>query len=120
MATPLCTPGSKPHSTCSGPAWRLAGTRCRRPQPLSSPQETSFMSRKRILILLAAAAVLAATGLYASWFHRDTGLQGSGTVKARTIRVGSKIGGGTDQVLVREGDSVQPGQILITFDDQEL
>jgi HlyD family secretion protein len=78
------------------------------------------MSRQRILILLAAAAVLAATALYAGWFHRDTGLQGSGTVEARNIRVGSKIGGRIDRVLVREGDSVQPGQVLITFDDQEL
>ncbi len=79
------------------------------------------MNRKRILIiLLAAAAVLTATALYAGWFNRDTGLQGSGTVEARNIRVGSKIGGRIDKVLVREGDSVQPGQVLITFDDKEL
>jgi HlyD family secretion protein len=78
------------------------------------------MNRKRILILLIAAAALAATGLYAGWFHRDTSLQGSGTVEARNIRVGSKIGGRIDKVLVREGDSVQPGQVLITFDDKEL
>src|SRR5256886_6347950 len=78
------------------------------------------MSRKRILILLAAAAALAATGLYAGWFRRDTALHGSGTVEARNIRVGSKIGGRIDKVLVREGDSVQPGQVLISFDDKEL
>jgi len=78
------------------------------------------MKRKRVLILLVAAAALAATGLYAGWFHRDTALQGSGTVEARNIRVGSKVGGRIDKVLVREGDSVQPGQILITFDDKEL
>jgi multidrug resistance efflux pump len=78
------------------------------------------MSRKYILILLAVAAVLAATALYAGWFHRDTALQGSGTVEARNIRVGSKVGGRINKVLVREGDSVQPGQVLITFDDKEL
>jgi multidrug resistance efflux pump len=78
------------------------------------------MNRKHILILLAAAGALAATGLYAGWFHRDTSLQGSGTVEARNIRVGSKIGGRIDKVLVREGESVQPGQVLITFDDKEL
>ena len=78
------------------------------------------MNRKSILILLFAAAALAATGLYAGWFNRDTALQGSGTVEAHNIRVGSKIGGRIDKVLVREGDSVQPGQVLITFDDQEL
>jgi multidrug resistance efflux pump len=47
-------------------------------------------------------------------------LQGSGTVEARNIRVGSKIGGRIDKVLVREGDSVEPGQVLITFDEKEL
>ncbi len=78
------------------------------------------MNRKLILILLAAAVALAATGLYAGWFRRDTALQGSGTVEARNIRVGSKIGGRIDRVLVREGDSVQLGQVLITFDDKEL
>jgi multidrug resistance efflux pump len=78
------------------------------------------MNRKLILILIAVTAVLAATALYAGWFHRDTALQGSGTVEARDIRVGSKIGGRIDKVLVREGDSVQPGQVLIIFDDKEL
>jgi HlyD family secretion protein len=78
------------------------------------------MNRKRLLILLAAAAVVTATAVYASWFRRDTALQGSGTVEARNIRVGSKIGGRIDKVLVREGDAVQPGQVLITFDDKEL
>ena len=78
------------------------------------------MNRKRILILLVVAIALAVTVLYAGWFHRDTTLQGSGTVEARNIRVGSKVGGRIDKVLVREGDSVQPGQVLITFDDKEL
>jgi len=78
------------------------------------------MNRKRLLIVLAIAAVLTATALYAGWFHRDTALQGSGTVEARNIRVGSKVGGRIDKVLVREGDSVQPGQVLITFDEKEL
>ena len=78
------------------------------------------MKRKLILILAAAAAVLAATGLYAGWFRRDSSLQGSGTVEARNSRVGSKIGGRIDKVLVREGDSVQPGQVLVTFDEKEL
>jgi HlyD family secretion protein len=78
------------------------------------------MNRKRLLIVLLIAAAIAATALYASWLHRDSSLQGSGTVEARNIRVGSKVGGRIDKVLVREGDSVQPGQILITFDDKEL
>ncbi len=78
------------------------------------------MNRKRIVIFVAAAIAIAATALYAGWFRRDTSLQGSGTVEARNIRVGSKVGGRIEKVLVREGDTVQPGQILITFDDKEL
>ena len=78
------------------------------------------MNRKRIFIILVVAAAVAGTALYANWLHRDTTLVGSGTVEARNIRVGSKVGGRIDQVLVREGDAVQPGQILLTFDDKEL
>lgn len=78
------------------------------------------MNRKLVFILIAVAAVLAATAVYANWFRRDNSLRGSGTVEARDIRVGSEVGGRIDKVLVREGDAVQPGQVLITFDDKEL
>jgi membrane fusion protein YbhG len=78
------------------------------------------MTRKRIMFIVALAVIVAATALYAGWFRRDNALQGSGTVEARNIRVGSEVGGRIDKVLVREGDSVAPGQILITFDDKEL
>src|SRR5947209_20069376 len=78
------------------------------------------MNRKRILPILAAALVIVAVVAYANRFHRETSLQGSGTVEARDIRVGSKIGGRIDKVFVREGDRVQAGQVLVTFDDKEL
>lgn len=78
------------------------------------------MSRKVILILVLVAVIAGGTAVYATWFRRDNGLQGSGTVEARDIRVGSKVGGRIDKVLVREGDTVQAGQVLITFDDKEL
>jgi HlyD family secretion protein len=78
------------------------------------------MTRKRVLIILLVVAVVGGTTLYATWFRHDNTLQGSGTVEARDIRVGSKVGGRIDKVLVREGDRVQPGQTLITFDDKEL
>ncbi len=78
------------------------------------------MNRKRLLIPLLVAGIGAVAAYSMGWFHRDTGLQGSGTVEARNIRVGSKIGGRIDKVLVREGDSVEPGQVLVTFDNKEL
>jgi multidrug resistance efflux pump len=78
------------------------------------------MTRKRVTFIVILAVVIAATALYAGWFRRDNALQGSGTVEARNIRVGSEVGGRIDKILVREGDSVAPGQVLITFDDKEL
>lgn len=78
------------------------------------------MTRKRILILVILAGLAALAAYSMNWFRHDTVLQGSGTVEARNIRVGSKIGGRIDKILVREGDSVRPGQTLITFDDKEL
>src|SRR6202162_834012 len=80
------------------------------------------MSRKNIAILIVLIVLVTAAVVSARWFQRrnDSTLQGSGTVEARDIRVGSKVGGRIDKVLVREGDRVQPGQTLITFDDKEL
>jgi HlyD family secretion protein len=79
------------------------------------------MNGKRIAILVAVVAIAVTAGiLYGGWFHHDNALQGSGTVEARNIRVGSKVGGRIDKLLVREGDTVEAGQVLMTFDDQEL
>ncbi len=78
------------------------------------------MRRKFLLIPLIVAALAGAAVYSMGWFHRDPGLQGSGTVEARDIRVGSKVGGRIDKILVREGESVEPGQLLISFDDKEL
>src|SRR5271168_3522425 len=78
------------------------------------------MKRKRIVIIVVVVLILGGTAVYANWFRHDNALRGSGTVEARDIRVGSKVGGRIDKVLVLEGDRVQPGQTLITFDDQEL
>jgi len=79
------------------------------------------MNRKRVILILVVVLGIAAVAAYSSgWLRRDTALRSSGTVEARNIRVGSKVGGRIDQVLVREGDNVEPGQVLITFDDKEL
>jgi multidrug resistance efflux pump len=77
--------------------------------------------KRKILIPVLLVAALVGLAVYTSgMLHRDTSLHGSGTVEARNIRVGSKIGGRIDRILVREGDSVEAGQVLITFDDKEL
>jgi len=78
------------------------------------------MKPKRLIVPVIVLAVITVAAYSMGWFRHDSGLQGSGTVEARDIRVGSKVGGRIDKVLVREGDTVQAGQVLITFDDKEL
>jgi HlyD family secretion protein len=78
------------------------------------------VKRKRIMVVLLLAAVAGAGALFWGELHKDDALQGSGTIEARNIRVGSKVGGRIDQVLVREGDRVHAGQVLVRFDDQEM
>jgi HlyD family secretion protein len=78
------------------------------------------MLRKPLVIGVIALTVPMVMGVYTSWFRHDDRLVGSGTVEARNIRVGSKIGGRIERVLVREGGMVEAGQILITFEDREL
>lgn len=77
--------------------------------------------KRKVLIPVFVIVALIGLAVYSSGIlHRDASLHGSGTVEARNIRVGSKVGGRIDKVLVREGDPVEAGQVLITFDDKEL
>lgn len=78
------------------------------------------MTRKQAIIISAIVLAVAAIATAAYSFTRPKVMQASGTVEARNIHVGSKIGGRIDKVLVREGDRVEPGQVLVTFEDQEL
>lgn len=78
----------------------------------------------RPLLVALPAAVIVPAAIAFDWFDFFTpaaeGLVVSGTLEARNINVGSKIGGRVTQVLVHEGDSVKPDQLLVVFDDAEL
>src|SRR5882672_11556421 len=76
------------------------------------------MTRKRLIVIAIVLCLGIAAYVWAS--SRPQPLVASGTVEARDIRVGSKVGGRIEQVLVREGDKVEAGQVLATFDDREL
>jgi HlyD family secretion protein len=76
--------------------------------------------KKKITFILA---VLVVSGLTAAFARRGRGgdaLVASGTLEARNISVGSKVGGRISRVLVHEGDRVEPNQLLVIFDSAEL
>ena len=78
------------------------------------------MTRKRIITIavVVVVVVLAASAAF-SWI-RPKNLQASGTVEARNIHVGSKVGGRIEKVLVKEGDFVDAGAVLVNFEDREV
>ena len=79
-----------------------------------------MVMKKRVI--LAAVAIMGAgllAGFSLNW-GRTKALAASGTLEARNINVGSKVGGRIVEVLVREGDHVPAGQLLVRFDDAEL
>jgi multidrug resistance efflux pump len=78
------------------------------------------MKRKIILVAVIATAAALLLGVN-SWSHRgDVPLTASGTLEARNINVGSKEGGRVARVLASEGDRLEAGQLLVTFDAAEL
>jgi multidrug resistance efflux pump len=52
--------------------------------------------------------------------ERDAELRLQGTVEVQEVRLGSKIGGRVAEVLIREGDLVPAGQVLVRFEEPEL
>jgi HlyD family secretion protein len=76
--------------------------------------------KKKIAFIVA---ILVVGGLTAAFARRGRGgdtLVASGTLEARNISVGSKVGGRISRVLVHEGDRVEPNQLLVIFDSAEL
>jgi multidrug resistance efflux pump len=80
------------------------------------------MVNLRILAAGIVAMVLGtgALGRYRSSGQTEATLELPGTVEVQEVRLGSKVGGRVDSVLVREGDLVQPGQLLVRFEAPEL
>lgn len=77
------------------------------------------MKAKFLIPILIIAAIALGVGAR-SWLQRDNSVTASGTLEARNITVGSKVGGRITQVLVAEGDTVKKDQLLVTFDEAEL
>jgi multidrug resistance efflux pump len=76
---------------------------------------------KKKIVVVAIALIIGGFSAAYAWKTRGSEpLVAAGTLEARNISIGSKIGGRISQVLVHEGDRVQPGQLLVVFDSAEL
>ncbi|HYQ46668.1 MAG TPA: efflux RND transporter periplasmic adaptor subunit [Polyangiaceae bacterium] len=80
-----------------------------------SDEKPTPPSKSRRNLLIVGALLALAYGGYRVYLERKP-YEWSGTVEARTISVGSRVGGRVKEVLVREGEPVRAGQILVTFE----
>lgn len=79
------------------------------------------VSWARKLILLAVIVVVAiAAFLYMYEKREPRELILAGTLEARTVNVGSLVGGRVTRVLVDEGSHVSPGQVLVSLETETI
>ena len=71
---------------------------------------------KRVVLLLVIAAGAVATLLYMREKNKPRELVLGGTLEARTVNVGSLVGGRVTRVLVDEGRHVAAGELLLTLE----
>jgi HlyD family secretion protein len=94
------------------------GTAATLPRPVGSVREPRVQLRRFIPLAVVAVALVAWTG-YHTWLARQP-YTWAGTVEARDIAVGSRVGGRVKEVLVREGDRVEAGQPLVVLEAGDL
>jgi multidrug resistance efflux pump len=79
------------------------------------------MKQKILIVAVVSAVVLCATGWWYWPFGPDRNtLQLPGTVEIQEVRLGSKVGGRVEEVLVRESQVVEAGTILVRLAAPEL
>jgi len=82
--------------------------------------EVAAPKKRRVPIPLVVLALVAlAYGGY-RWYLAHQPYEWSGTVEARVAYLGSRVGGRVKEIKVKEGDDVQPGQVLLTLEPGDL
>src|SRR2546423_8756764 len=74
----------------------------------------------RVVVLIVVVAAIAGTLLYMKGRREPKELTASGPLEARTVNVGSLVGGRVTRVLVDEGSRVQAGQVLVTLETETI
>lgn len=75
---------------------------------------------RKVIVLLVVVGAAAAGYFYWQRRPQPTELVLAGSLEARTVEVGSLVGGRVARVLVDEGDRVQAGQVLIELEGDLL
>ena len=78
------------------------------------PESTQAKKRRVPVPVLVLAALALAYAGYRYYLSRQP-YEWSGTVEARVVYVGSRVGGRVKEVKVKEGDDVKKGQELIVL-----
>ncbi|MEA2162517.1 MAG: rane fusion protein YbhG [Thermoanaerobaculia bacterium] len=73
-----------------------------------------------ILALIVIAVIVAASLLYWRESHKPKEIVLSGSLEARTVNVGSLIGGRVTKTLIDEGTTVVAGQLLVTLETDTI
>lgn len=84
-------------------------------------QEKGWKSKLKIVLPLVLLIAAVGVGLR-YWLTRpdDSVIELSGRIEGYETDLGAKVGGRIADVTVREGDTVQPGQVIARLDDAEL
>jgi multidrug resistance efflux pump len=75
---------------------------------------------KKIAVVIVIAAGAVAGLLYMRQARKPRELVLAGTLEARTVNVGSLVGGRVTRVLADEGRPVAPGQVLLTLETDTI
>lgn len=80
------------------------------------------MSRWKSILTLVIVLGLAGGGAAAWWFWngKKEDLRLAGVVESQEVRLGSKIGGRVQELLVTEGETIKPNQVLVKLAIPEL
>ncbi len=80
------------------------------------------MSRLKPILALVVILVIAGSALAAwyFWNGKKDEIRMAGVVESQEVRLGSKIGGRVEKLLIAEGDTVKPGQVLAVLAIPEL
>jgi multidrug resistance efflux pump len=73
-----------------------------------------------VVLAVVILAVTAGLGFFWPFSRGQEYLRLPGIVEIQEVRLGSKVGGRVETIVVKEGQLVEPGQALVVFEEPEL